>query len=162
MNAVTVPSDTRVRARLERELSQESGGPKEGAASGVRRIEDTRGSPIKCGEPRFPRTSQLAASTGRPGAGRSECRLAQTPARSEFIGKIGLASIAAVERADLCPTGLSCRRPVPSGVRHVASLTPRWLHGLSSERVDSNSCCRNLAVPMHIRDNGWGPLFFEN
>ena len=38
MNAVTVPSDTRVRARLERELSQESGGPKEGAASGVRRI----------------------------------------------------------------------------------------------------------------------------
>ena len=40
MNAVTVPSDTRVRARLERELSQESGGPKEGAASGVRRIEE--------------------------------------------------------------------------------------------------------------------------
>ena len=38
MNAVTVPSDTRVLARLERELSQESGGPKEGAASGVRRI----------------------------------------------------------------------------------------------------------------------------
>ena len=39
MNAVTVPSDTRVRARLDRELSQERGGPKVGAASGVRRIE---------------------------------------------------------------------------------------------------------------------------
>ena len=38
MNAVTVPSDTRVRARLDRELSQERGGPKAGAASGVRRI----------------------------------------------------------------------------------------------------------------------------
>ena len=41
MNAVTVPSDTRVRARLERE-SQERGGPKEGAASGVRRTEEPK------------------------------------------------------------------------------------------------------------------------
>ena len=114
MNAVTVPSDTRVRARLERELSQESGGPKEGAASGVRRIEDTRGSPIKCGEPRFPRTSQLAASTGRQWAGRSECRLAQTPARSEFIRKI-------VRRPS---SGSEVGQPTPYQAAHVTGTCP--------------------------------------
>ena len=36
MNAVTVPSDTRVRARLDRELSKEEGGPAAGAASEVK------------------------------------------------------------------------------------------------------------------------------
>ena len=89
MNAVTVPSDTRVRARLERELSQEGGGPKEGAASGVRRIKR---------HPRVPdqvwRTTITvdvpAGSADGPtqGAGLRVSRLAQNPARSGLIEKI--------------------------------------------------------------------------
>ena len=88
MNAVTVPSDTSVRARLERE-SQERGGPKEGAASGVRRIKR---------HPRVPnqvwRTTITvdvpAGSADGPtqGAGLSVSRLAQNPARSGLIEKI--------------------------------------------------------------------------
>ena len=88
MNAVTVPSDTRVRARLERE-SQECGGPKEGAASGVRRIKRHQRVPNQVWRTTIAVDVPAGSADGpMQRAGLSESMLAQTPARSEFIEKI--------------------------------------------------------------------------
>ena len=88
MNAVTVPSDTSVRARLERE-SQERGGPKEGAASGVRRA--MRHAKVPDQVWRTTITVDVPAGNAQgptQGAGLSVSGLAQNPARSGLIEKI--------------------------------------------------------------------------
>ena len=88
MNAVTVPSDTRVRARLDGE-SQEEGGPKAGAASGVKRIQRHRRVPNQVWQATIAVDVPAGSADGpTQSVGLSESRLAQTPARSEFIRKI--------------------------------------------------------------------------
>ncbi len=125
MNAVTVPSDTRVRARLDRE-SQEDGGPKAGAASGVRRIERHQRVPnqvwrttiavdVPAGSADGP-----AQSAGRSGEQAGADPSAQRIHRENWYG----GRIAAVERADLCPTGplmspTSAQRRPPRGQSHA-------------------------------------------
>ncbi len=105
MNAVTVPSDTRVRARLERELI-----PGEGRAKGRRRKrsetdrETPRGSPIKCGEPRLPWTCQRAAPTGRRmSAGLEREQAGADPSAQRIHRENWRARIPAVERATYAP-----------------------------------------------------------
>ena len=88
MNAVTVPSDTRVRARLDGE-SQEEGGPTAGAASGVRPTERHRRVSNQVWQATIAVDVPAGSADGpTQSAGLSESRLAQTPARSEFIRKI--------------------------------------------------------------------------
>ena len=88
MNAVTVPSDTRVRARLDGE-SQEEGGPKAGAASGVRRTERQRRVSNQVWRATIAVDVPAGSADGPTrSVGLGESRLAQTPARSESIREI--------------------------------------------------------------------------
>ena len=89
MNAVTVPSDTRVRARLDRELSQEEGGPAAGAASEVKPTVRRRRASNQVWQATIA-VDVPAGSVHGPtrGVGLQRKQAGAAPARSDFIRKI--------------------------------------------------------------------------
>ena len=123
MNAVTVPSDTRVRARLERE-SQERGEPKEGAASGVRRTEEPMEphpvwqATISADEP--------AGNVNGPAMGQTERVQAGADPSAQRIHKENWRARHGSGAGESCTISLSHRRQAHRGLRSQTSFTPRW------------------------------------
>ena len=131
MNAVTVPSDTRVRARLDRE-SQKEGGPAAGAASEVKPTVRRRRASNQVWQATIA-VDVPAGSVHGPtrGAGLQRKQAGAAPARSDFISKCWAGRAAAAKWASPRLSKKLIHQHVSGSVRQwpVSHRAGRWARG---------------------------------